>query len=64
MEEKKVKRYIFSRISTIEDYYEVMAENAEEAFNNVESYSWLEQKIVEQWDYKLEAVEDVEEGEY
>ena len=58
-----VKRYIFSRMSTIEDWYEVMAENAEEAFDSVGPDCWFEQKMVEEWDYELEDVEDLDEDE-
>ena len=50
------KRYIFSRISTIEDWFEVMAENEEEAFDSVGPDCRFEQRTVEEWDYKLEKV--------
>lgn len=58
-----IKRYIYSKISTIEDWYEVMAENEEEAFDSIGPDCWFEQKMVEEWDYELEDIEDLDEDE-
>ena len=59
-----VKQYIFSRMSTIEDRFKVIAESKEEAFNRVGPDCWFERELFEEWNYELEEVEDVEEGEY